>query len=116
MAKSLPVRRRAALSVRVLSASGRPVPNVRVRLAADGAGGLPAQVDTGDDGVARPSFTPADVQGGVRVTATGVGLAASLPKVYVPRRRDAARNGQRLAAPASATVSATASRPCGARS
>lgn len=108
MAKSLPVRRRAALSVRVLSASGRAVPNVRVRLAVGGAGGLPAQVDTGDDGIARPSFTPAGVQGGLRVTATGVGLAASLPKVFVPCRPDAARNGQRLAVSASATVSATA--------
>ena len=108
MAKSLPVRRRATLSVRVLSASGRAVPNARVTLQAAGAAGLPARVDTGDDGIARPGFTPGDVRGGVRVTATGVGLAASLPKVYVPARRDAARNGQRLAAPASATVSATA--------
>ena len=59
MPKSLPVRRRAALSVRVLSASGRAVPNARVTLDAAGAGGLPARVDTGDDGVARPASRPA---------------------------------------------------------
>ena len=106
--KRLAVRRRAALSVRVLSASGRAVPNVRVSLEARGAAGLPAQVNTGTDGVARPSFAPDEVQGGVRVTAAGLDLAADRPKVYVPARRDAARNGQRLAEPASAVVSTTA--------
>ncbi len=61
--KSLPVRRKAALEVRVLTASGRVVPNAQVTLASEGAGGLPTKVDTGDDGVARPSFTPGRRQG-----------------------------------------------------
>jgi hypothetical protein len=109
LATSLPVRRKAALEVRVLTASGRVVPNVQVTLAARGAAGLPATVDTGNDGVAKPSFTPADPKGGVRVTATSGQLAAMRPKIYVPARKDAARNGQRLAVPASAAVSATTS-------
>jgi hypothetical protein len=109
LATSLAVRRKAVLEVRVLTASGRVVPNVQVRLAAAGATGLPATVDTGNDGVAKPTFTPADPKGGLRVTATSGQLAASRPKIYVPARKDAARNGQRLTVPASAAVSATAS-------
>jgi len=106
--KTLPVRRKAALEVRVLTASGRVVPNVEVALDADGANGLPAEVDTGDDGVAKPSFEPDDAKGGVRVRASADGFAAARPKIYVPARKDAARNGQRLAVPASASVTATA--------
>ena len=106
--KTLAVRRKAALEVRVLTASGRVVPNMQVTLGAEGAPGLPAKVDTGDDGVARLSFTPDDVQGGVRVTATTGQLATSRPRIYVPARRDAARNGQRLAVPTAAPVDATA--------
>jgi hypothetical protein len=106
--KSLPVRRKAALEVRVLAASGRAVPHAKVTLDGDGATGLPATVDTGDDGVAKPSFTPSDAKGGVSVKATSGQLAAARPRIYVPARKDAARNGQRLAVPASAAVSATA--------
>ncbi len=106
--KSLPVRRKATLEVRLLTASGRVVPNAQVTLQAEGATGLPAKIDTGDDGVAKPSFIPRDAKGGVRVTATSGQLAAGRPKIYVPARKDAARNGQRLATPASASVSATA--------
>jgi Sortase domain len=107
--KSLPVRRKAALEVRVLTASGRVVPNAQVTLASTGANGLPTKLDTGDDGVAKPTFEPRDAKTGVRVTASSGQLAASRPKLYVPARRDAARNGQRLAVPASAAVTATAS-------
>jgi hypothetical protein len=109
LATSLAIRRTSVLEVRVLTASGRVVPNAQVSLSATGASGLPAKVDTGDDGVARPAFTPSDAKGGVHVTATSGQLAASRPKIYVPARKDAARNGQRLALPASAAVSATAS-------
>ena len=94
--------------MRVLTASGRVVPNAQVTLASEGAGGLPTKIDTGDDGVSRPSFTPADANGGVRVTATSGQFAATRPRIYVPARRDAARNGQRLAVPVSASDSATA--------
>ena len=107
--KSLPIRRKATLEVRLLTASGRVVPNAQVTLQSTGANGLPAKLDTGNDGVAKPSFEPRDAKGGVRVTATSGQLAASRPKIYVPARKDAARNGQRLALPASAAVTATAS-------
>ncbi len=106
--KTLPVRRKAALEVRVLTSSGRVVPNAQVTLASDGANGLATKVDTGDDGVARPSFTPQDAQGGVRVTATSGQFAASRPRIYVPARAAPARNAQRLAAPASTSATATA--------
>src|ERR1044072_9504501 len=68
--KTLPIRRKAALQVRVLTASGRVVPNAEVTLEADGATGLPAKVDTGDDGVSKPSFMPQGAKDDVRVTAT----------------------------------------------
>jgi hypothetical protein len=109
LAPSLALRRKSVLEVRVLTASGRVVPNAQVTLAAAGATGLPAKLDTGEDGVAKPSFTPSDAKGGVRVTATTAQLAAGRPKIYVPARKDAARNGQRLATPVSAAVTATAS-------
>jgi hypothetical protein len=104
----LAVRRAATATIRVLAASGRAVPNVKLTLAAAGAAGLPATADTGADGVTRVAFKPDDVKGGVRLTATSGQLAAARPRIYVPTRPDAARNGQRLAAPASAAVSATA--------
>jgi hypothetical protein len=106
--QTLPVRRKVTIGVRVLTASGRVVPNAQVTLAASGAAGLATKVDTGDDGIARPSFTPDDAKAGVRVTATSGQFAASRPRIYVPARRDAARNGQRLAAPVSASATATA--------
>jgi hypothetical protein len=108
MPARLPVRRAATATIRVLAASGRALPNARLTLDSDGISGLPRAVDTGDDGIGRVTFEPVDVAGGVRLKATSARLAAARPRIYVPARRDAARNGQRLAAPASASVGATA--------
>ncbi len=105
----LSVRRRTTLRIRVVAISGRVVPNVRLALTATGASGLPSSVDTGADGIARPSFTPTDVKNGVSLRASAGRLAAPEPTIYVPARASAARNGQRLAVPASAPVSGTAS-------
>lgn len=107
MPKTIGVRRRATLQVRVLAASGQVVPNMQLALHSDGAAGMPATIDTGDDGIAKPSFTADDAKGGVHVTVTSGQLAAAQPKIYVPARKDANRNGQRLAAPAAAPVTAT---------
>ncbi|MEA2190774.1 MAG: hypothetical protein QOI73_895 [Solirubrobacteraceae bacterium] len=111
---SLKLRHTATLTARVLAASGRVVPGVQVKLAGTGASGLPATVDTGAAAVARAAFTPTDAKGGLHVTATAVGLAAARPTIYVPRRADAARNGQRLAVGATAPARATLSAGVGA--
>jgi hypothetical protein len=108
MPATLAVRRAATATIRVLAASGRALPNVKLTLSSSGAAGLAAAVDTGADGIARVAFKPDGVKGGVRVTATSGQLAAERPRIYAPTRADAARNGQRLAASASAAVSATA--------
>ena len=51
-------------------------------------------------GVARIALTPTDARNGVRGTIRSELVAAPSPAIYVPRRADAARNGQRLAGPA----------------
>ena len=103
-ATSLAVRRRTTLTARVIAASGAAVPNVRLQLDLAGAGVLPPSVRTGADGVARIAFTPDDAKNGVRGSIRSELLAAPSPAIYVPRRADAARNGQRLAGPATTRV------------
>ena len=97
--ESLPVRRKATLEVRVLAASGRVVPNVEVDARSRAApAGLPAKVDTGDDGVAQPSFTPDDAKGGVRVTATS-GAARRGPAADLRARAARTRRATASASP-----------------
>ena len=103
---SLAVRRKTTLSVRVVAASGAAVPNVKLELRLAGAGDLPKTVRTGADGTARIAITPTDVTGGVRGAIRSELVAAPAPAIYAPRRADAARNGQRLAGPATTRASA----------
>ena len=105
-AAPLPVRRKTTLTARVVAASGAAVPNVNLELQIAGAGELPKTVRTGADGVARIPITPTDAKGGVRGAIRSQLVAAPSPAIYTPRRADAARNGQRLAGPA--TTRATA--------
>ena len=102
----LPVRRQTTLTARVVAASGAAVPNVNLALQIAGAGDLPKSVRTGADGVARIPITPTDVKGGVRGAIRSQLVAAPSPAIYTPRRADAARNGQRLAGPATTRASA----------
>ena len=99
-AETLAVRRRTTLTARVIAASGAAVPNVRLDLDLAGAGTLSESVRTDARGVARIALTPTDVRNGVRGTIRSELVAAAAPAIYAPRRADAARNGQRLAAPA----------------
>ncbi len=106
-ATALPVRRRTTLTARVIAASGAAVPNVRLDLDLAGAGTLSESVRTDARGVARIALTPTDARNGVQGTIRSELVAAPSPAIYVPRRADAARNGQRLAAPATTRVSRT---------
>jgi hypothetical protein len=103
---ALPVRRKTTLTARVVAASGAAVPDVKLELQIAGAGAVPQSVRTGADGVARIPITPTDAKGGVRGAIRSQLVAAPSPAIYAPRRADAARNGQRLAGPA--TTRATA--------
>ena len=103
--------REAEAEIQVVGAAGRPVPGVEVALRATGAGGLPATVDTGASGIAKVKLTPTDPAAGVTLDATAASLPADLPALYVPSRRAPARNGQRLAVPASAPAAVTARAP-----
>ena len=105
-ATSLPVHRRTTLTARVVAASGAAVPNVRLDLDLAGAGTLSQSVRTDAGGVARIAIRPTDVRNGVRGTITSELVAAARPAIYAPRRADAARNGQRLAAAATTRASA----------
>lgn len=103
----LTVGKSAKLRVRVLSGTGVAVPNVTVKLASSGAEGLPKTVSTGADGDASLTFKPDDAKGGLDVKATTEELPAAAPDLYVPTKGGARRSGQRLIAPASATVDDT---------
>lgn len=105
-AGGLRVGNAAKATVRVLSATGAPVPGVAVTLTATGASGVPARVNTGSTGVATVNFTPGSA-GEISLTARSEPLASTLPRVFRPTTAAAARNGQRLATAASTTVTAT---------
>jgi len=97
----------AKATIRVLSATGAPVPGVALTLTSKGASDLPARVSTGSTGVATVTFTP-DGAGDISLTARSEPLASTLPRIFRPTTAAAARNGQRLATAASQTVAATA--------
>ena len=103
----LKVGKSATGTVKIISASGAPVPAVVVTLDATGATGVPARVRTNDKGVATMTFTPTAADG-VSIEARSESIASTLPRVFTPTMTAAARNGQRLAAAASQRVSATA--------
>jgi Sortase domain len=101
----LTVGKPATATVRLLSASGRALPNARFTLSTLGATGLAPSVEADGDGLATISFTPTAVDPRVRLASRPV--AASAPRIFVPTSDAGAANGQRLAAPASEGVSAT---------
>jgi hypothetical protein len=94
-------------TVRLLAASGAAVPNVDIELDGTGVSGLPSRVTTGGDGVARLRFTPT-AGSRVSIEARSESIASDQPRFFSPTVAQAARNGQRLVAPASQRVSATA--------
>jgi LPXTG-site transpeptidase (sortase) family protein len=83
------------------------VPDVWLDLDLAGAGTLSERVRTDARGVARIAITPTDARNGIRGTIRSQLVAAPAPANYVPRRADAARNGQRLAAAATTRAGAT---------
>ncbi len=109
VASGLVVGKEAKVTARVVSASGATVPGVTVRLSASGADGLAATARTDTRGTATATFTPSSADG-VKVTARAE-VAANLPALYVPTRGAAARSGQRLAGPATATITDAAEAP-----
>ncbi len=94
-------------TVRLIAASGRPVPGVRIQLTATGASGVPAVVRTNSAGVGTIEFTPT-TGSGVTIEARSEDIASTLPRLFRPTTGGAQINGQRLASAASQRVSATA--------
>lgn len=109
--KRMTVGAKGTGTVRVLSASGRAVPNLTLSVTAQGARGVPTRVRTGSNGVARLSFTAADAADGVRVSVTTPKLPSTLPELYIPTDARERRNAQRVAAPDSQTLTATKTLP-----
>ena len=110
LSPGLTVGKPASATIRVLSAEGNPLPNLQLALEVRGAGGVPARARTNGAGVAQVPLTPTDATG-VRLSATTPSLASTYPRVFTPTVRAAARNGQRLVAPASQRVSFAVSAP-----
>ena len=92
-------------TLRVLSATGIPVPNVDVTLTTQGASSVPARIRTNSAGVARLRFTPTDVTG-FRVSMQTEAMASNLPRIFKATTPGAAANGQRMAAADSQRVTA----------
>ncbi len=105
--KGLTAGEPATGTVRLLAATGAAVPDAVIELDGEGVSGLPGRVRTGDDGVARLRFTPT-AGSRVSIEARSESIASDQPRFFSPRVAQAARNGQRLVAPASQRVSATA--------
>jgi hypothetical protein len=102
----LKVGKSMTATVRVLAAGGAALPNQALTLSAQGANGVPKQATTNDSGVADVSLTPSG--GPLKLTAAAPSLASTQPTIYAPTSTAAAANGQRLALPASQTVSSAA--------
>ncbi len=103
------VGRRSSGSVRVLSSSGRAVPNVRLRIASSGVEGVPATIRTNGAGIARIAFTPT-ASGDMSLKVSTGSIASTLPRFFVPTTRAGARNGQRLAKAATQRLATTVKR------
>jgi len=99
-------------TIRVLSAAGHPVPDVGLRLGAGGVADVPAAATTGANGVAAITVTPRR-SGELRLSIGTRAIASTLPDVYRPTTAPAARNGQRVVAPASQVVTETVVRQVG---
>jgi len=92
-------------TIRVLSSTGDPLPDVELTVSAKGAS-APSHASTGADGTASVTFRATTAEGASLAVKTEP-LASTLPVVYVPAVPAAATNGQRLAAPASQVVTGT---------
>ena len=102
----------ANATIRVLSAEGNALPGVELKIASRGASGVPATARTNASGVATLELTPSSAQG-LRLDVRTEPLASTLPRIYQPTTPAAARNGQRLVAPASQVVTESVQRPVG---
>src|SRR5262249_44715799 len=107
--RALTVGSPATATVRLLSANGQAVPNVRFTLTGSGTDRLEPTLVADSDGQASLSFTPTALDLRLRVISSPV--AASAPQIFVPTTAAGAANGQRLAAPASTRVTATVALP-----
>jgi hypothetical protein len=109
-APGLVAGRSASATIRVLSAMGNAVPDVRLTISTRGATGLPHHVRTNARGIARVPLRPTD-RGRVRLSISAGPLAATLPNVFRATTALAATNGQRLAVPRAQRVTAAAIAP-----
>ncbi|HZT44701.1 MAG TPA: sortase [Gaiellaceae bacterium] len=89
-------------TIRVLSATGNAVPGVALQLRAEGAR-APTTATTDSRGVARANLR-ATGAGALSLDVRAAQLASTLPTIYAPTIPAAARNGQRIAVPASQVV------------
>ena len=103
----LDVGQSGTATIRVLSASGVALPDIALTIDATGAGGVPKTLTTDGSGLARLTLTATDAAG-VHLDVSAAGLASTLPRIFHPTTAAAAPNGQRLAVPASQTVTASA--------
>ena len=103
---NLSVGQQGTATIRVVAASGAALPNVDLTLSASG-GTVERTATTDGQGNAQVAIQTTNV-GALRLVARAAGLASTLPVIYTPSTPAAARNGQRLAAPASQAVSGSA--------
>lgn len=108
MPAGLKVGAKGSATIRVVAATGKAVPEVKLSLGGSGVGGVPASVTTGESGVVTVPFT---ATGGANATITArtEAIASTLPRIFTPTTAAARRNGQRLVLPGSQIVSSSGS-------
>jgi hypothetical protein len=103
---SLKVGKAVTATVRVLAAGGSALPNMPLTLSVQGASLVSNSVKTDGTGLAKVTLTPSG--GTLKLSASTSTLPSTLPRVFKPTSPAAAANGQRLALPASQTLSDSA--------
>ena len=103
MPAGLKLGAKGTATLKLVAATGKAVPNVKLSLSGQGAGGIPASVTTGANGIATATFTTTTAADAT-ITAHTEAIASTLPRIFTPSKPAAARNGQRLVLPGSQVV------------
>lgn len=103
MPTALALGAKGTASIRLVAASGKAVPDVKVSLSGTGVAGLPASVTTQKNGIATVAFTATSASD-ARISGRTEAVPSTLPRIFTPSTPAAARNGQRLVLPGSQQV------------
>ncbi|MFN8225047.1 MAG: sortase [Gaiellales bacterium] len=106
MPSRLKLGEKGTATIRLVAASGKAVPAVKLSLSATGTSGVPGSVTTDAAGAATVTFT-ATSAADASISARSEAIASTLPRIFTPTTAAAKRNGQRLVLPGSQIVTSS---------